>query len=317
MIRARGLHKRYGRVTALQGLDMEVGTGETFALVGPNGAGKTTTLQILLGLVHPDAGTVEIGPARLSPDDRRARAALGYVPQRVVFPGGRTVHEVLGFFADLRGLGAGAVTRALERVGLTALADRRARELSGGYTQRLSLAQALLGDPGLLVLDEPTASLDPQATWEFRSLLERLSAEGKTILLCSHLLAEVERVADRVLILVDGRCAALQRMSDLRGRQLAMTRLVLEPLDLARAHAVLVARGLEVSPRGRLLAVDAANGHALGALEALRSAGVGLRRFDVERPSLEDIFLDVVRRERGATPAVSAPAAGMPPPAAP
>jgi len=300
MIRARGLVKRYGAVRALDGLDLDVEAGETFAVIGPNGAGKTTALKILLGLVRPDAGTVGIGEANRSPLDPAARASLGYVPQKVEFAAGRTVAEVLRFFAALRGLGPEAVGSVLERVGLTAMADRRARELSGGYTQRLSLAQALLGDPAVLVLDEPTASLDPQATWEFRSLLEKLAAGGKTILLCSHLLAEVERVADRVLILVDGRRAALERMDALRARQLAATRLVVETAEPARAAAVLGDRGLVSAPAERGIAFDGSDGNALAALEALRTAGVPVRSFEVQRPSLEEIFLAVVARGAGA-----------------
>jgi ABC-type multidrug transport system ATPase subunit len=234
VIRAQGLVKRYGAVLAVDHLSFAVSPGETFAIVGPNGAGKTTTLRLLLGLARPDQGTITVGARRLPPHDPEARADLGYVPQKVAFPRGRTVAEVLRFFADLRGLDANAVGRAIERVGLGDFAARRATELSGGYTQRLSLAQALLADPSLLVLDEPTASLDPEATWEFRSLVERLRAEGKTILLCSHLLSEVERVADRVLILVDGRQAALERMDELRTRQASAARHALERHDGAR-----------------------------------------------------------------------------------
>ena len=228
MIHAEHLVKRFGAVLAVDGVSFDVPPGETFALIGPNGAGKTTTLKLLLGLARPDSGGIGLGTSRLAPSDPRAREHLGYVPQRVEFPSGRTVAEVLGFFAALRGLSAAAVHRALERVGLTSLATRRAAELSGGYTQRLSLAQALLGDPELLVLDEPTASLDPEATFEFRSLLLRLKAEGKTIVLSSHLLSEVERVADRVLILVGGRRVAIERMEDLRRRQMEATRRSLE-----------------------------------------------------------------------------------------
>ena len=132
MIRVRNLVKRYGAVRALDGLSFDVERGETFALVGPNGAGKTTTLNILLGLVRPDAGSVEIGQSGLSPTDPVARRGLGYVPQRVTFPSGRTVAEVLAFFAELRGLPGGAAARALARVGLEGLAGRPARELSGG-----------------------------------------------------------------------------------------------------------------------------------------------------------------------------------------
>ena len=211
--------KHFGAVHAVRDLSFQLEAGETFAIVGPNGAGKTTTLRMLLGLVRPDRGTIAIGPERLSPHEPRARRRLGYVPQRVEFPPGRTTTEVLSFFAALRGLPKSAVGEALDRVGLADHAARRATELSGGYAQRLSLAQALLGDPDLLVLDEPTASLDPEATWEFRGLLERLQAEKKTVLLCSHLLSEVERVADRVLILVDGAAAAVVRLEELRERQ--------------------------------------------------------------------------------------------------
>ena len=134
---------------------------------------------------------------------------------------------MLGFFAALRGLGRDAVGEALARVGMVDYASRRAGELSGGYAQRLSLAQALLGDPSLHVLDEPTASLDPQATWEFRSLVLELKSQGKTIVLCSHLLSEVERLADRVLILAGGKRAALESMADLRARQVEATRKLL------------------------------------------------------------------------------------------
>lgn len=219
MICADRIVKRYGAVTAVNSLSFEVVEGETFALIGPNGAGKTTTLKILLGLTRPDEGSVALGRSGLPPHDARARHNLGYVPQRVEFPPSRTVREVLELFAEIRGLPRGATDRALERVGLTHVAGRRASELSGGYTQRLALAQALVGDPALLVLDEPTASLDPEATWEFRTLLGQLQREGKTVVLSSHLLSEVERVADRVLILVDGRQAALERLADLRKRQ--------------------------------------------------------------------------------------------------
>jgi ABC-type multidrug transport system ATPase subunit len=296
MIRVEGLVKRYGRVVAVDGLSFAVEPGETFALIGPNGAGKTTTLKVLLGLARPDAGMVAIGPDGRAPSDPAARAALGYVPQRVEFAPGRTVRDVLRFFAALRGLGEPAVDRALERVGLGELAARRASELSGGYTQRLSLAQALLGDPALLVLDEPTASLDPQATWEFRTLVEQLKREGRTILLCSHLLSEVERVADRVLILVNGRSAALERIADLRLRQAKASRLrVLLPAPDPRAASVLTHAGFVNEAEGEsALLVDAVNGNSVVALETLRGAGVAVRSFELVRPTLEDLFLEAV-----------------------
>jgi len=300
MIHVEGLSKRFGSVIAVDGLSFSIERGESFAMIGPNGAGKTTTLKAILGLTRPDAGTIGIGAQRLPPRDPAARRELGYVPQRVTFPAGRTVEEVLGFFADLRGLPRGATLDALKRVGLESIARRRANQLSGGFTQRLSLAQALLGDPSLLVLDEPTASLDPEATWEFRSLLDQLRREGRTILLCSHLLSEIERVADRVLILVAGRRAALEPLSNLRVRQINATRLVIELRgDATKARGTLAALGRPVEwLDGTRCALDGSNGFGLAALEALRKDGVDVRSFEMQRPSLEEIFMQVVHRER-------------------
>jgi len=300
MIHAEGLVKRYGAITAVNHLSFHVEPGETFALIGPNGAGKTTTLKILLGLTRPNEGRVTIGKHGLPPHDARARYDLGYVPQRVEFAPGRTVAELLGFFADLRGLGRTGVDRALTRVGLLDYAGRLASELSGGYTQRLSLAQALLGDPALLVLDEPTASLDPEATWEFRTLLEQLQREGKTVILSSHLLSEVERVADRVLILLDGRQAALERMSDLKARQVQASRLLIElPGGTEQAADALRRLGMRFEPAGpNELIVEASDGQGLAALEALRGAGIHPRSFQIQGPTLEEMFLAVVRAGR-------------------
>ncbi len=308
VIAASGLTKRYGAIAAVDDLSFEVERGETFALIGPNGAGKTTTLKLVLGLAQPDSGTVRIGAAGRPPHDPATRRRLGYVPQRIEFPAGRTVTEVLGFFAELRGLPREAVARALERTDLARMAGRRASELSGGITQRLSLAQALLGDPEALVLDEPTASLDPQATWEFRTLIEQLRRHGTTILLCSHLLAEVERVADRVLIMIDGRRAALESLGALRARQTGATRLALDVgLRAPRAREVLADAGIAVESVGDgRLALAPGDLRGPEALAALRSAGVDLRGIEVLRPTLEESFLEVVRRNGERTPAPAA-----------
>ena len=214
MIRVESMCKHYGEHAAVRGLSFEVAQGETFALVGPNGAGKTTTLKCLLGLVRPTSGQILLGGEGMTPDCPETRRSMGYVPQKVEFPRSHTAKEVLSFFARLRGLGEAEVAEVVERTGVGTMLGRKAGELSGGMTQRLSLAQALLGRPAVLVLDEPTASLDPEATHEFRALVESLQAEGKTILLCSHLLAEVERVADRALVMVEGAAAATLTLRD-------------------------------------------------------------------------------------------------------
>ena len=215
MIRVEGLCKHYGEHVAVRGLSFRVARGETVALVGPNGAGKTTTLKCLLGLVRPTSGTIQLGRGGFSPDQPETRRSMGYVPQKVEFPRSQDVGGVLRFFSRLKGLPESSVAEVVERTALGPIVKRLAGELSGGMTQRLSLAQALLGQPEVLVLDEPTASLDPEATHEFRELIQTLKLEGKTILLCSHLLSEVERVADRALVMVEGTAAATLSMKEL------------------------------------------------------------------------------------------------------
>src|SRR5262249_36137017 len=155
-------------------LSFSVERGESFAMIGPNGAGKTTALKAILGLTRPDAGSIGIGERGLPPSEPEARRHLGYVPQRVTFPPGRTVEEVLGFFALWRGLPPRPPAGGPGGAGPQPTARPRGTRLWGGSPHRLCFARALRGNPGLRVLDEPTASLDPESTWEFRTLLDQL-----------------------------------------------------------------------------------------------------------------------------------------------
>lgn len=215
MIRATGLVKHYGPYRALDGVDLTIAAGETVALVGPNGAGKTTLLKALAGLCRLDGGSIAVGPAGDLPAGAvsaesldELRAAVGFVPQRTAFPRRTEVLELLETYAELRGLDEAEARRAATRAGLAGALERRIGELSGGMHQRLAIAQALLGDPPVLILDEPSTGLDPAAAAAFRRLLSDLRAEGKTILLSSHLIAEVEALADRVVLLFHGKVAA-------------------------------------------------------------------------------------------------------------
>jgi ABC-type multidrug transport system ATPase subunit len=213
MIRVDGVSKSYGRIRALDGVSFEIPRGETFGIIGPNGAGKTTLLKILLGLVRPDRGTVSVDGVDLVRDPVAVRRTMGYVPQRAVFEDNATGAEVLRFLSRLRNVPEGHAAAHAAQAGVDDLLERRVGTLSGGQRQRLSLAAALLGDPPVLLLDEPTASLDPEATAEFRSLVQRLAAQGRTLLLCSHLLADVERLCHRALVLLDGKVAAVESMA--------------------------------------------------------------------------------------------------------
>jgi ABC-2 type transport system ATP-binding protein len=207
-VSCRGLIKRYGDVTAVAGLDLEVHAGECFGMLGPNGAGKTTTVEIFEGLRMPDAGEVEILGDRWRGDNLPLRARLGIQLQETKFPEKLTVAEVVTLFRSFypRGLD---VADVLALVVLQDKADGQVRTLSGGQKQRLSLGCALVGDPELLFLDEPTTGLDPQSrrqTWE---IVEGLKARGRTVLLTTHYMEEAARLCDRVAVVDHGKVIAL------------------------------------------------------------------------------------------------------------
>ena len=204
----RDLRKRFGAVHALKGVDLEVGEGELVGLLGPNGAGKSTLVKILVGLVRPSGGTAEVAGARAG--SHAARAALGYLAELFRFPGWYTAEEVLELHQRLAGSTGGDAERArlLELVALSDAARRRVDGMSKGMQQRLGIAQALVGNPRLLLLDEPTSALDPVGRRTVRILLEHLRDQGVSVLLNSHLLSEIELVCDRVAILLGGELVA-------------------------------------------------------------------------------------------------------------
>jgi ABC-2 type transport system ATP-binding protein len=210
-----GLTKRYGSTHALRGVDLTVGEGELVGLLGPNGAGKSTLVKIACGLVRPSGGTAEVcgAPAGTA----AARRALGYLAELFRFPGWASADELLGLHQRLAGSDGGAAERAelLELVGLAEARDRRIETMSKGMQQRLGIAQALVGQPPLLLLDEPTSALDPAGRRTVRELLEELRGRGIAVLLNTHLLSEVERVCDRVAIIDHGLLVAAGRPEDL------------------------------------------------------------------------------------------------------
>ena len=204
----RGLEKRYGSVQALKGVDLDVGEGELFGLLGPNGAGKSTLVKIAVGLVRQTKGDAEVAGARAG--SRAARGSLGYLAELFRFPGWYSANEVLELHQRLAGSRGGTAERRrlLELVALSEAADRRVDGMSKGMQQRLGIAQALVGEPRLLLLDEPTSALDPVGRRTVRLLLEDLRNRGVSVLLNSHLLSEIELVCDRVAILLDGEVVA-------------------------------------------------------------------------------------------------------------
>lgn len=216
-VRANDVRKAYGDVTALDGLSLEIPDRSTFGLLGTNGAGKTTLFKLLVGHDRPDAGQLEIGGQDVTDAGRRIRERVGYLPERVGFPPALTGREVLAFHSRMRGLPRdGRIDNAIERVGLASEdADREISGYSNGMRRRLGLATVLLHDPEVLILDEPTAGLDPRGVSEFHRIIERVQAEtDATVVFCSHVLSEVERLCDRIAILHDGQVLAEGRVSE-------------------------------------------------------------------------------------------------------
>ena len=216
MIRVDNLTKRYGRFLAVDDVSFEVKQGEIFAFLGPNGSGKTTTMKTLVGLVKPTSGRIFVHGIDVHLHEKEAKAAVSYLPQRVAFPENLTAREILQFYAKLRGVSKSKTEDVLEKARFNGFSDKYVGEFSGGMVQRLGLAVISLPDTPILLLDEPTASLDPQGVKRFREFVLEQKEQGKTILFSTHLLAEAEQLADRVGIFVGGKLVAQESVESLR-----------------------------------------------------------------------------------------------------
>lgn len=297
-VRALGLTKRFGRRAAVDGIDLEVPTGAVYGFLGPNGSGKTTTIRMLLGLVRPTSGSVEVlGGAIPDPSGE----VLPRVGALVEGPG---FHPYLTGTANLRRLddadasadGATSTRRigeALERVGLGAAAGKKYRHYSLGMKQRLAIAAALLAPRDLLVLDEPTNGLDPQGTREVRTLVSGLAQQGVTVLVSSHLLSEVEQVCTHLGIMNAGRLVAQGPVHELQASQSA--EVVVTTSQPAAAAEVLRRRGVTAvrSGDGRARGIPAGSDAGPELVRALVAAEVPVAGFSLSAPSLEDLFVQL------------------------
>jgi Cu-processing system ATP-binding protein len=204
VVEIRQLKKRFGTLTVLDGVDASIGPGQIVSVVGPNAAGKSTLLKCIVGLVHADSGEILIDGTVVN-GDWRYRRKVGYVPQVPRFPEGLSVRELLGFVENLRGTRAVAASRMVELLGLEPAMRRPLRELSGGTRQKISLTIAAMFDPAMLIMDEPTAGFDPLASRRQQEWLRGEKARGKTIVVASHAMAEVEADSDRMIFMLDGK----------------------------------------------------------------------------------------------------------------
>jgi len=295
VITYRAFGKRYGSHRAVEGLSLKVDRGEVVALLGPNGSGKTTCLKAAAGLIRPTAGEVLLGEAGRPAEDPAAREILSYLPQRVAFPDSLTGREVVEFYRALRDAAAARTDEVLRFASLNGAGDRLVGTYSGGMVQRLGLAVAVLPDAPVLLLDEPTAALDPDGLCAFYGLVERRRSEGRTVLFSSHHLGDVERLADRFAVLVEGRLVAVMSERELAKR--LADRGVMR-IRVGGRPAGLLERVRELAPQvqwaGEELIVPGPASRRPAVLDAVRAAGADIRGLTAEEGRLDQLYRELI-----------------------
>ncbi|WP_100448346.1 ABC transporter ATP-binding protein [Glycomyces xiaoerkulensis] len=286
--------RRTGEVRAVDGVGFRVEAGEFFGILGPNGAGKTTTLEIVEGLRKPDSGEVRLLGRRPWPHSAELTARIGVQLQASSFFEFLTVTEQIETFARLYGASRERAAEMLEQVGLAEKAGVRCEKLSGGQQQRLSIACALVGDPELVFLDEPTAALDPQARRNLWDLMRAINADGRTVVLTTHYMEEAEALCDRVAIMDSGRILAVDSPAELIRELDAPTRVTVAAGQLDEDRVCELAAGDEFVLDGDEVVFETRDARKL--LTALASEGA-LEGLAVRTASLEDVFLHVTGRE--------------------
>ncbi|WP_374649827.1 ABC transporter ATP-binding protein [Dongia sp.] len=290
---ARALVKQYAAHRAVDGIELSIPAGKSVALIGHNGAGKTTLMKLILGLTRPSSGKLQVlggAPADAGLGQRRH---IGFLPENVAFHDELTGTQTLSFYARLKGVPLSECGRLIERVGLAFAAGRRVKTYSKGMRQRLGLAQALLGDPRLLLLDEPTTGLDPRSRGEFFAIVDELSGRGATVIISSHILTELEAKTDLVAIMNGGRMAAFGPLERLRMQANLPVRFAItcregpEPLlDALQMPDVRT----EISCDGRGIDLWCPVGDKMKMLSRLVGLGPAVADIDIRHPGLDEIY---------------------------
>mgnify|MGYP000325097745 CR=1 FL=1 len=306
MLKIESLTRRYPHVTALDGLNMEIGHGQLYGFVGPNGAGKTTTIRIISGLLRPTSGKVWIDGIRAEKETRVLKSKIGYVPDFFGVYDNLTVSEYMEFFAACHHI-SGLVARKrytalLEQVGLEDKLDFFVDGLSRGMKQRLCLARALIHDPAILILDEPTSGLDPRTRFEFREILKELQESGKTIVISSHVLSELSELCTDIGIIDQGRMVLEGNIDDILSRVNTSNPLVIsvftnidKALSILKSHPCVQTISLREQDICVRFAGDAQDEALL--LQQLIDSDVLVNGFTREKGSLESVFMQLTEHE--------------------
>lgn len=300
-LRIDRLRKTYGDFTAVDGISLDVARGDFFGFLGPNGAGKTTSINAIVGLATITSGTIEIFGYDIVREWRAARALVGLAPQEYNFDRYLSIRDVLIYQAGYYGLRGPAVRKRaddlLERFALTSKANETFVRLSGGMKRRLTLARALIHEPQLLILDEPTAGVDVELRIELWDFLRDLNAAGTTIILTTHYLEEAEALCKNIAIVEGGKLVAMESTAKLLARRGTTTLSVTVDRPLASVPAALIALGAIYDAPTRTLRLSNVPPDAIAAtLGELGAAGYAIENVDFARSSLQDVFLDLVKR---------------------
>ena len=305
IVEMRGVEKHYGTTTALGGADLTIREGSVMGLIGPNGAGKTTSMLIMSSLLARDGGSVTVGGHDPATDPASVRRILGYMPDFFGVYEGLEAAEYLDFFGSIQGLRPKArpqvVASLLDLVGLSHKAGADVNSLSRGMKQRLSLARALVHDPQLLVLDEPASGLDPRARFDLRELIAELSRLGKTVVISSHILAELQDICSHLAVIDEGQVLAQGSIDEIRSALLAQSRVTVRAADSDVDSADALLRGepgvADVrTERGVVrFSLNGDDEESARLLALMLNSGVAVYEWRLERAGLEELFLQITK----------------------
>ena len=302
VIETHNLSKIFKEVHAVDNLSLKVPNGEIFGFLGPNGAGKTTTIKMILGLTHPTSGEIIINGKKATSASVDIRRDMGFLPERISFYDNLTPNQTLDFFCGLKGADKSVIPELIKEVGLYDARDRKVGTFSKGMTQLLGVAQAMIGNPSIYILDEPMGGLDPRWVKIVREKIRMLNDLGATIMFSSHILSEVEALCDRVAIIDKGSLVAEGTIADI-GEFLQMKpRLEIEIKELGEQVPVRIVNipGVEsASARGDVLTVVCSPDARMKVLNALEGMGLTVHDFRTIEPSLEDAFVKLITDEEG------------------